>query len=110
MPLLSISVDETTLAQCRTQLVAALPAIRDMLCTRLDVPQELSHITITSVIGADSQAKVNGDMRVLQKDTRPRELIDDVAGELQRSLSTTCGTPASVRVSIMRPAEYLAKR
>lgn len=110
MPLLSISIDETVLSLRRDQLVAALPAIRDMLCTRLDVPQELSHLTIVSVISADTQHKVNADMRVLKKDSRPRDLIDAVAGDLQQQLSRICDTPAAVRVAIMRPDEYLARR
>lgn len=108
MPLLSISVDQTLWAAQQDRLMAALPAIREMLCDKLAVGQAASHLTVTPVFGLPDQAQVTADLRVLAKAERGRELLTDVARTLQAQLSAACGHPASVRITAMDPATYLA--
>lgn len=110
MPLLSIAMDQALWQAEQEQLMAALPAIREMLCEKLAVGQAASHITVTPVFGLQDQPLVNADLRVLGKQGRGPEVLTEVASALQAQLSAACGRPASVRVTLMDPSAYLAVR
>lgn len=110
MPLLSITVHQDIWSSCQEDLTEALPAIRQMLCEKLAVGQEFASLTITPVFGLPDQIKVNGDLRVLGKESRGPEVLQDVATTLQTLLSKAAGTHSSVRVTTMNPATYLANR
>jgi hypothetical protein len=110
MPLLSITVDHNVWSTQKDEITEALPAIRQMLCEKLAVGQEFASLTITPVFGLPDQIKVNGDLRVLGKESRGPEVLQDVAKALQALLTTAAGTRASVRITTMTPATYMAKR
>ncbi|NVO25570.1 hypothetical protein [Donghicola mangrovi] len=110
MPLLSITVDETVWQNRKDDMTSALPKIREMLCNKLDVGQEFASLTLTPVFGLTDQTKVNGDLRVLGKESRGPEVLQDVATTLQTMLSEAAADHASVRITTMDPAKYMAKR
>ncbi|PRY86029.1 hypothetical protein [Donghicola tyrosinivorans] len=110
MPLLSITVHQDIWPACQEDLTEALPAIRQMLCEKLAVGQEFASLTITPVFGLPDQIKVNGDLRVLGKESRGPEVLQDVAEALQTLLSKAASSHASVRITTMNPATYMAKR
>ena len=110
MPLLSIAVDDGIWQAKRADILSALPPIREMLCTKLSVGQEFSHLTVAPVFCPQDQTLVNGDLRILGKDGRGQDVLDDVAATLQSMLTEATGTNSSVRISTMDPARYFAKR
>lgn len=110
MPLLSIAVDDGIWRAQRQRILAALPPIRDMLCTKLCVGLEVSHLSVVPVFGPQDQMLVNGDLRILGKDGRGQDVLDDVAATLQSMLTEATGTPSSVRITTMDRARYFAKR
>ena len=110
MPLLSIAVDDGIWQTQKEAILTALPRIRDMLCTKLSVGQEFSHLTVAPVFCPQDQTLVNGDLRILGKDGRGQDVLEDVAATLQSMLAEATGTHSSVRISTMDSARYLAKR
>ncbi|PTQ71993.1 hypothetical protein [Celeribacter persicus] len=110
MPLLSIAIDHGLWQVRQGALMAALPDLRVMLCERLSVGAEFAHLTVSPVFGLPDQSQVNADLRVLGKAERGREVLEEVAERLQAMLSTTCDSPASVRITVMDPKGYFARR
>ncbi|ATG47068.1 hypothetical protein CEW89_05455 [Celeribacter ethanolicus] len=110
MPLLSIAIDHALWQARQEALMAALPDLRAMLCERLTVAPDFAHLTVVPVFGLPDQSQVNADLRVLGKAERGPEVLEDVAERLQVRLSAICDSRASVRITVMDPGGYFARR
>ncbi|WP_417280956.1 hypothetical protein [Celeribacter sp.] len=110
MPLLSIAIEHDVWQARGQDLMSALPAMRAMLCEKLDVGQEFSHLSVNPVFCPKDQTLVSADLRVLGKEGRGADLLNEVAGELQAMISSACKHHASVRITTMDPAKYFTRR
>lgn len=110
MPLMSMQVDAGLWSRRQAELMAVLPEVRAMLCAELSVPVEVCHLTYIPVHGMADQALGSIDLRVLEKPDRPMEQVRRASDQLQALMSEAAQTQVAVRVTIMDPERYFARR
>lgn len=110
MPNLKIFADETIGTEAMDRLHAALPALRDLMCDRLDVALPFAQFVLVSVRGLDDQALLAVEIQVLPKPERTREHLLASCAALREALRTVIDVKTAVRVTTVDPANYLVVR
>lgn len=108
MPNLKIHVEEATLAPCRDGLVAALPALRDLLCQRLGVAPSACQLAVLPVLGLPDQPPVNVELSILPGVERTRDRLVALAEAIRSDLEPLTQSRVAVRISQLDAATYVA--
>jgi hypothetical protein len=110
MPNVKIYIDETLLPTCREGLVAALPALRTMLCAALNVEVPACQFAILSVLVMPDLPRVNVEMQILPHPERTRDMLASLAALVQSNISSVTGTHTAVRIATLAPEGYVARK
>ncbi len=108
MPNVKIYVDDPPPPQCRERLVAAFPALRNLLCDALKVGVAACQFAILSVLVMPDLPRVNVEMQVLAHSERTRGQLISVAERVQAQIRSVTGAHAAVRISTLMPTGYIA--
>lgn len=108
MPNVKIFVDETLLPECRAALVSALPALRGLLCARLNVAVSACQFAVLSVIAMPEQPRVNVEIHLMPHADRSRESLTALAAQVQAQVGAATASPTAVRIATLNPETYVA--
>jgi hypothetical protein len=108
MPNLKIHIEEAVLAPCKPALVAALPALRALLCRELSVDHSACQLAIVPVLGLPDQPPVNLEVMILPRPDRTRDKLLTLAQTIREMLSPLTGAHVAVRIAHLDPATYVA--
>lgn len=110
MPNLKIFVDEAVGTETKARLHAALPALREMICRRLDVDFALAQCVLVPVLGLPDQAQVAVEIQILPKPGRSREQLMATGEALRNVLCEIVPITSAVRMTTVDPDNYLVIR
>jgi hypothetical protein len=110
MPNLKIISDEALGPDTAQRLEAALPQLRDLVCTKLDVSIPMAQFVIVPVRGLSDQARLAVEMQILPKAHRTRDHLLATCEELREALRTVADVKIAIRVTTVDPDNYLVIR
>jgi len=108
MPNVKIYVDEALFPTCRDGLIAALPQLRDMLCSALKVDPSACQFAVLPVIAMSDLPRVNVEMHLLPHPDRTRERLTTIAAAIRDQISSATGARTAVRIATLAPEGYVA--
>lgn len=108
MPNVKIHIEAAALAPCQPVMVAALPALRDLLCAELSVDYSACQLAILPVLGLPDQPPVNVELHILPKPDRTRDKLLTVAKLIRDMLAPITGAHIAVRIAQLDAASYVA--
>jgi hypothetical protein len=103
-------VDEALGSGANELLHDILPDLRAMLCSRLNVPEDLAHFVVITVKGLTDQAPLSVEAQILPKPERTRDGIRESFDALRDALTSVADVRISVRVTTVDPDNYLVLR
>jgi len=110
MPNVKIHVDDTVWSAKRTDIVASLLPIREMLCSDYKIDASYCQFAVFPVFGPEDQTKLSVEIQILPKPERTSELIRESCTRLQSMLAEASGVHTAVRATQLDPQTYLALR
>ncbi|MRX50382.1 hypothetical protein GI374_07965 [Paracoccus sp. S-4012] len=110
MPNVKLFVNETHFATAREPLRQALPAMREMLCARLQVDPAACQLAVIEASGPEDQPPVNAELMLLPATARTPETLRATGAELRAMVEKAAGLHAAVRFITLDPATYIAMK
>lgn len=108
MPNVKIHIEEAVLAPCKPALVAALPALRDLLCRELSVDYAACQLAILPVLGLPDQPPVNVELHILPRPDRTREKLLALSQMIREMLAPITAAHVAVRIAHLDATTYVA--